>query len=114
LLRIELRHQLGRALEVGEQRGDRLPLTVDAASSIGLLRCDANLGRDGCVSDYLSGGGLRTIAERGAAIRAELGVGWSFGAAFGTANRKRAAAFGAESFAWQTLGSAFRAAHISP
>jgi hypothetical protein len=45
LFRVEFLHQLGRALEVSEQRGDRFALTLEGARSIALLGCDADLFR---------------------------------------------------------------------
>ena len=42
--RIEPFHQVHRALDVGEQRRDRLALAVDRRRRIRLLRRDANLG----------------------------------------------------------------------
>ena len=43
LLGIEVLHQLRRALDVGEQRRDRLALAVERSSPVWLLRRDANL-----------------------------------------------------------------------
>ena len=44
LLGIEVAHQLGRALDVGEQRGDRLALAVERERTLSLLRRDPNVG----------------------------------------------------------------------
>jgi hypothetical protein len=42
LFGVEIRHQLGRTLDVGEQRGDRLALTIDCLAP-GCFRCNAYL-----------------------------------------------------------------------
>jgi hypothetical protein len=44
LLRVEVLHQLGRALDIREQSGDRLALAVDRLRRILLFRGNTNLG----------------------------------------------------------------------
>ena len=74
LLRIEVLHQLRGALDVGEQRRDRLALAFEGTGvGDGLLRCDTNLGSGRC-DRGLCRRGLRSdpratfLAESGARL----------------------------------------------
>ena len=55
---------------------------------------------------------FRVPEHRGAAVRAEFPVAQILRTAMETASRKSAAAFRAESLAWQAFGPAFSAVHF--
>src|SRR6266851_4964394 len=94
LLRVEVFHQFGRALYIGEQRRDRLALAVDCRRSVRLLWRDTNI-RCG-VCRWRSASGDRAISEWSAALAAEIGRGRVFRLTFRARFTERIPALRAE------------------
>ena len=111
LLRVEVLHQLGRALDVREQRRHRLALPLDCRRNVRLFWRDANIGSRRCGLGCTGSGRCRVTRERRAALLTELGCGLIIRGAFWTAAGQRAATFGAKPLACGALGSALGATH---
>src|SRR5262249_23600792 len=74
LLRIKILDHLHRALDVGEQSGDRFTLAFERGHRIGRLWRDTNVGPGCCYRGRLNGIGLRR-SKRGTAVTTELLAG---------------------------------------
>ena len=111
LFRIEVLHQLGRALDVGEQRRHRLALPLDCRRNVRLFRREANIRSRRCSFGCTSSGRCRVTRERRAALLTELGCGLIIRGAFRTAAGERVATFGAKPLACGAFGSALGATH---
>jgi hypothetical protein len=111
LFRVEVLDQLHRALDVGEQRGDRLALALDRRRSIWLLRRDLNLGSGWFCRLRLGRNSLSIASQRGPAFAAEVLPGLIRRAALRTPAPKWSAAFRAEFAPFPVFISSLRAAH---
>ena len=107
LLGVEVLHQLGRALDVGEQRGDRLALAVEFFGVGCLAYANRRSVEFLCCSS-------RRPPERGSAFTAKTFTGWIVGTAFWTKIRKWRATIAAELLAGWIFSFAIRAAHACP
>jgi len=108
LLRVEVLHQLRRALDVGEQRRHRLALTLERRR--GFLRNEAHRGRRlrcGC----LALGNSSIAVKRGGALAAEIESRGIIERAVGAGQPERSSALSAELHAGWILKFALRAAH---
>jgi len=111
LFGVEVLFELGRTLDVGEERGDGLALAVERRRGIGTLGRDANRwpsliggGRPGRLRRSRSG-------ERRSALAAESRLGRVFGAALRAARSQAGATADAELLARGIVEVAARAAH---
>src|SRR5712692_6397158 len=109
LLRIEVTHQFGRALDVGKQRGDRLAFALDCLGSLPLRRDPNAAICSRC--ERLATVHAHSLAELPAAISTELCARRVVRITVRTATRQRTPALGAEFLAGDSLFTAFRAAH---
>src|SRR6266851_5099685 len=109
LFRIEVAHQLGRALDVREQRRDRLALALDRLGSLPLRRDPNAAICSRC--ERLATVHAHILAELPAAISTELRARRVVRITVRTAIRQWAPALGAEFLAGDSLCTAFRAAH---
>src|SRR5579862_651302 len=103
--RIEILLQLGRSLDVGEQRRHRLALAVEIFSG----------GRVGYPNQQfvrlLGRGDRRWLSERRAAVSTKAFSRWVIGTAFRTNTRECCAAITAELLPGRIFSIAIRAAH---
>src|SRR5215470_14830509 len=108
LLRVELFHQLGRALDIGEQRCDRLALAIDN------LRCRNRVTQ--LKGSWLGArrGTWRGCANRGAAFATEAFVWLEWCAAFWTRGDEWCPAACTEFAPFAIITATFRTAHIAP
>jgi hypothetical protein len=113
LFGIEIAHQFGRALDVGEQRGDGLALAIRCRRSIQLFRLHPNFRRRGLYRVRWHDMNRSSVRKRRTAIAAEFLTDRILGTAFRTTTAKRRAAVTAKLFTVRIFRAALSATHKS-